>query len=565
MFLAENLIGVVDRTKWANTSRILYKYLRRDFSDLEDELQILFPKTWQDRIQRPVPFVYRLARELAILHRRPPSREWIQESGDPFPEATSKRVGEIYKSSAVNGALQTMHEHLVAMNNACLLVWPTEAGGVRLVNIPPYDVNVAVVDPLSNDESDIEAMEVRLPIGSDMRSGMEAFAVAEITPTTAVWKSGPKSMQGKGVFNEDGTNPLGVVPLIMLRGTDPAPGEWFAPAPDDLLAAQRAICLAMTEIGHTAHFQSFGQPVLTGVGSAAAAEVRLGPESILGLPDSDQKFEYVVGSPHLAETQASVESYLSVVLSHLGIRPEIFLRTGAVSATAKLVDLYDRELERERHVKEFEHAELRLWRLINGWITELRGGGTQVFPDAARVVLNYHQPQQPVDPLHAAQALTMAVDLGLTSVVAEYAKIHGVSRDEAQSSINANIEDTKAIRASLVGAEAAELSGRVVQGIKPTTAATEGPAGPAQTQPSGETEVKGAPSPEERELMAEALNGAQVTAALTIVQSVASRALPRESGVKMLVAFFNLPETVAERVMGSTGKTFFVDADEARH
>ena len=60
-----------------------------------------------------------------------------------------------------------------------------------------------------------------------------------------------------------------------------------------------------------------------------------------------------------------------------------------------------------------------------------------------------------------------------------------------------------------------------------------------------------------------ALNGAQVQAAAAIVQQVALRQLPRDSGVAQLVEFFNLAPDKAERIMGAVGKTFFVEVAEA--
>lgn len=57
-------------------------------------------------------------------------------------------------------------------------------------------------------------------------------------------------------------------------------------------------------------------------------------------------------------------------------------------------------------------------------------------------------------------------------------------------------------------------------------------------------------------LAATALNGAQVQSAQSIVMSVATGALPRSSGVAMLVEFFQLSEPAAERVMGEVGRGF---------
>lgn len=57
-----------------------------------------------------------------------------------------------------------------------------------------------------------------------------------------------------------------------------------------------------------------------------------------------------------------------------------------------------------------------------------------------------------------------------------------------------------------------------------------------------------------------ALNGAQVQAALGIVQQVAAGMLPRDSALGMLQAFFNLDAGRAEQVLGSVGRGFQVPA-----
>lgn len=53
-----------------------------------------------------------------------------------------------------------------------------------------------------------------------------------------------------------------------------------------------------------------------------------------------------------------------------------------------------------------------------------------------------------------------------------------------------------------------------------------------------------------------ALNGAQVSSALEIVKAVAAEELPRESGVAMIEAFFNMSPEAAEKIMGTVGNGF---------
>lgn len=59
-----------------------------------------------------------------------------------------------------------------------------------------------------------------------------------------------------------------------------------------------------------------------------------------------------------------------------------------------------------------------------------------------------------------------------------------------------------------------------------------------------------------------ALNGAQVQAAAAIVQQVALRQLPRDSGIAQLVEFFNVAPDRAERIMGAVGRSFFIEPEQ---
>lgn len=53
-----------------------------------------------------------------------------------------------------------------------------------------------------------------------------------------------------------------------------------------------------------------------------------------------------------------------------------------------------------------------------------------------------------------------------------------------------------------------------------------------------------------------ALNGAQVTAMLEVINGVALGTLPRKSGVAILIGAFGISEETAERMMGEVGKSF---------
>ena len=85
--------------------------------------------------------------------------------------------------------------------------------------------------------------------------------------------------------------------------------------------------------------------------------------------------------------------------------------------------------------------------------------------------------------------------------------------------------------------------------------ATAAPAGLPSSQPSPQG-VEGAPvtGQELQTTQATVLNGAQVTAATAIVESVAAGTIPRDSGIGQLMVLFNLNTDQANQIMGSAGK-----------
>lgn len=52
------------------------------------------------------------------------------------------------------------------------------------------------------------------------------------------------------------------------------------------------------------------------------------------------------------------------------------------------------------------------------------------------------------------------------------------------------------------------------------------------------------------------LNGAQIQAALTIVQQVVNGQIPRDSALGLIKIGFNMTDTQAQQVLGSAGRGF---------
>ena len=158
---------------------------------------------------------------------------------------------------------------------------------------------------------------------------------------------------------------------------------------------------------------------------------------------------------------------------------------------------------------------------------------------------------------------------------------HGEDMADAAEEITAS---TEAIRALLAG-DVPAATRRVLEAVAESLAEAAGylGAGPmveAEVELSDEeddampeTETPDTAAPEESVAAAAtsagvpasavALNGAQVQAAQGIIMSVAKGELPRESGVQMLIQFFNMAPDAADALMGEVGRSFTISAPEA--
>jgi hypothetical protein len=496
--------------RWREHSRVLHDYLRRDMRDAEVQQKRLYPKNWDKHVLRVVPFVWALARELATAYIQEPGRRWVGLDGSPLPASTVTLIEDLYRRARVNRVMRNAHRQLVALNNATVWVWPVATSGdVSLTLVPPHEQEVQMAGPFGLHEDDVSSWRFRVPVPVPGDPQLHTYAVAEVTSTRATWVDGTGELRGRGVYTTDGSNPMGMVPVAMMRGTEPGPGEWWAPVPEDILYAQRAVDHDMTDLGTVARLQAFGQPVWKGAGPKDQS-LELGPETAVRV-DPDGDFSFAQADPKLEGYVLEVKEYLTGVVGMNGLNPATFMKSTGITAVAKQMELIDRESYRKEHLEILRAAEQRLYDVIRAQVNWMRGG-VEVFP-AARVEVEYREPILPVDPLHDMQALELAIRLGQTSEARARALRDGTSVEEAARRI-----DEERATTSTPAPEVGEQT--------ETPAPVEGDAGsPPALDAEGDVQRA-------------ALNGAQVTALQGLVQAVADGLLPAGSARAVILASF---------------------------
>lgn len=103
---------------------------------------------------------------------------------------------------------------------------------------------------------------------------------------------------------------------------------------------------------------------------------------------------------------------------------------------------------------------------------------------------------------------------------------------------------------STVGATPEDFQGLSIEG---TSELTNEPA----TTPAPSTEPT--PMPTDTPLAQTALNGAQVTSLLDVIERVVTGQLPRATAVQVIMTAFNIPETVADTMLGDVGQGFVAE------
>lgn len=440
--IAERTGGAI-KSRWRTNIRELDAYLRRDMRDAQAQRLKAYPVNGPKHIQRTVPLVSRLARELASAYRRKPSRQWreVNADGTPgalFTGALLERVERIYTEARVNRRMRRAHEQQVALHNATLWVWPDPTPGkcpARVVSISPHEQDVEMSDPTGTEESDVKRWLFRMPLKHELETDTVLYGVAEVTSTRARWLSGPAPFQGAGLYGEGDGNPFGEIPVVMLRGSEPRAGEWWSPVPEDLLDAQRAINHDFTDVGEIARKQGWGQPVRKGGRPGGTqgnvAEMQVGIETAIEVDDAGD-FYFASADPKLEGYVTQLRQYLEAVIATNEMSPETLLKAQGLTALAKRLSLIDRDDARASAVEDLQRAEQRLYDLIRkavNWAT-----GTEVLPPAL-VTVEYYEPIVPTDPLHDSQADKLDIELMLTSTARVRARRDGISLDEAKRRI----------------------------------------------------------------------------------------------------------------------------------
>lgn len=240
--------------------------------------------------------------------------------------------------------------------------------------------------------------------------------------------------------NERGVNPYGVLPFVALF--DQAPDdEFFLPGGDDLLEAQRAINVALSNLWRAIELQSHGQAWVSGL--PAGDMVRAGPDRTIALPENGS-FGFASPNTPIEAVLKAIEFLIkqTAVANNLAAN-DFELEPRAESGSAKAAD--------RRDLMEARADDLELWRFYEGRLFEVVKAVVNThqpgaIPDRAEVSIDFGEFDEGTDESTRLDIYKKRIELGIWSKVdalmADNPDIR--TREEALNVLNERaIEDDK--------------------------------------------------------------------------------------------------------------------------
>lgn len=440
---------------WRDISAALYTRLRGQLTDTWQELSRVYPTTWSNYSPRPVAWIPWISRQIASTLTEEPSIVLVDPvSGKPLPEAVQQEAIRYMHEARATEALLAAHEEACAPGNGVVWVEPvirTGADGAPLMGVecnvvPAHAQAVELKErPRSKDERDVTAWRVSmtLPGGTDATGVYDGVAL--VTPTEAVWEVAGGDLRGEPIWprtqadvaNNAPTNPLGEVPAVVVRWNEPQSGCFWGNAREDLLWQARALDAGGTDLGEGVRHGMFGQWISRKL--PGAGKIKMGFGTIVDLGDEkDADLKCEGAKSDFAGGRDTLEQYTRMATASQDGNPAVLMRSTAITAEGKKIEIADREGLRKRHLTQLRRAYQRIYDLIRKWLNHLRGA--EVLPPA-RLIVTFAPPELPENELQSEQAMELRLKWGQSSEIRERMRRDRCSYEEAKKRCIQDIKD----------------------------------------------------------------------------------------------------------------------------
>ncbi len=528
--------------------RLAY-YLNQQLDDTKAELARRFPETHKTMTPITLPVVRHFVREQAKVFLSTTKLELVQDGkplagekakdGTERPHPTAAWWERVKEQMGLGLRLKRADAYTTLFKTAALCFsWSPTRNRIEARIAFPHSIR-AVMDPaapMDIDQAHLVAMEIASEAGlkADGARRWECWCAREGEEHHFILRE-----RGEGAVEiewEDDGGPLltlderAIVPLVFFTAHTEELGL-FTAEESDLVPVNRAMNILVTDIHHIAEQQGFGVMVITSpAGANAPAKIIRAPNTAISL-EGGVEADFIDPNAPLADLLA---------LADQRIRQDAVLRgmpAGSVSVEARAVSsgialqIENRPILELRSdaIETYRDPMRRMWNVIRAlWDAYSDRAADQEVGDLSEIDLRWTpgDVQVPVDDAQKVDDVLAKLKARLSTRAEAIAELRGITVEEARTIAAAIDEEDGA------GAGADENLEDDPLGLK---AKRDELAGAPGTKP-----VPGsAPAAADAGVVQDtALNGAQVTALLDIVQAAADKELPLDSVQALLEAAF---------------------------
>lgn len=231
--------------------------------------------------------------------------------------------------------------------------------------------------------------------------------------------------------NASGVNPYGMLPFVPLFDRVPDEGFWL-PGGNDLIEAQQAVNVALSNLWRAVELQAHGQAWASGVPVGDA--IKVGPDRAITLPENG-KFGFAAPNAPIEDILHAIQFVMRQTAAANDLSADVFdLDRSAESGAAKHVEREDLAEARQDDIELWRAYESRLFDVVKRVANTHRPG---TVPDGAVVRLDFAEVKETLSETERLENARLYIELGLWSPVDALLSINPDigSRDNALSEL----------------------------------------------------------------------------------------------------------------------------------
>lgn len=416
-----------------------------DFSSIENELRTAFTHSRFRALN--FNLAHRVSVDGAGQYDEVPMRSFRGTS-----DAVASRWEQVYDALNVDAVLLDAEQAGVLSNCYLLGVWVDEAGDLIITRYLPHEIieidfghNLFSTGAIEKAERVVLARVVPQP---GMLTSSSWVVRIELTRSEAwvVYPDGTK----RGIFSDDGVNPLGFVPVVGRRRAVPVPSGYTQDATSvyvgrvstDVLSVQTGMIIGVSQAVGITTAQSHAKVLVSG----DDADAKRLPTKIIDTPDN---LIHIPGSvtitpltlnPPIEKLIRSLETSMYYLSQMRYLRPEAYAAS-IVTGAARRADAEGFHASQRRQERACLSLERALAKLIGAVYDATQK--TAVKLGECDLHVEYRQVKSLENVLQEEQARSLRIANYMTDYVREIAREERITEREAETLLASRMAEAK--------------------------------------------------------------------------------------------------------------------------